>query len=203
MPTSVNELFDIAGVQLVGRVNWGQQIKDDRPGIYIVAVTSQPDEKKNLYGKVPPIDIPIIQKWINDVPTLKLDGVRPNSKELQQRLCRFWLPDEPILYIGKTGTSVKKRVSDYYNTPLGNKRPHAGGHWIKTLAELNKLSVYWGSCNDSENTEHNMLKCFVDNVSSMTKKIIFDPCRPFPFANREFPRGNKKRHGISGSVKRD
>jgi hypothetical protein len=203
MPTSVKELFDTSGVQLVGRVNWGQQIKDDRPGIYIVAVTSQPDGKKNLYGKVPPIDIPIIQKWINDVQTLRLDRVRPNSKELQQRLCRFWLPDEPILYVGKAGKSVKERVSAYYNTPLGKRKPHGGGHWIKTLSEINKLSVFWGACNDPENTENIMLKRFVDNVSSMTKKVIHDPDRPFPFANREFPHGNKKRHGISGAVNRD
>lgn len=55
------------------------------------------------------------------------------STSSPDRLATFWLPDEVVLYIGLAGASVRKRVRQYYRTPLGDKRPHAGGWWLKTL----------------------------------------------------------------------
>lgn len=202
MPTSIENLFSRLSLSQKGRVRWGETILDDKPGVYIVSVSSRPDEVINKYENNPPIDINIISGWIQKVPTLTLNGKRPTPDELKNRLSNFWLPDEPILYIGKTGTSIKDRVKQFYNTPLGDKRPHAGGHWLKTLSILGELYVHWSITNRAEDYESDLLKLFVEGVSTSSKKIVADPQRPFPFANIEYPKGNKKNHGINKSVNR-
>ena len=203
MPTSVSELFKGANLVLAGQVNWGQQIRDDKPGIYIVSLSTLLNDKKNALIPQAPIDLKIVRKWIDDVPTLKLDGSRPTPEALRERLSRFWLADEVIIYIGKAGTSVKKRVGQYYRTPLRAPKPHAGGHWIKTLTVLDKLSVFWSLTSEPESKEDALLGHFVQNVSEETQLLLCDPNNPFPFANLEYPKGNSKRHGIKGSVNRD
>jgi hypothetical protein len=148
----------------------------------------------------PPLDLGIVAKWIENVPTLKLDGARPTPEMLTERLSQFWLPDETILYLGKAGTSLRKRVGDYHRTPLGAPRPHAGGHWIKTLSLLDRLNVFYALSSNPETDEDKMLGTFVKNVSSQTKSLLQDPELPIPFANLEFPKGRSKNHGITGAV---
>lgn len=203
VPTSVSELLKNAGLELAGRVNWGQQIRDDKPGIYIVSLSLLPDDKESALLAEAPIDLNIVRKWITDVPTLRLDGSRPTPGALRERLAKFWLPDEMVVYIGKAGTSVKKRVGQYYRTPLGDPKPHAGGHWIKTLTVLNKLSVFWSLTSAPKSKEDDLIGYFVQNVSQRTKELLFDPDNPFPFANIEYPKGNSKNHGLTGQVNRD
>lgn len=202
MPTSVRKLFSSVSLSINGQVRWGQPIKDTYAGVYVVAVTSNPDDEKNIYGSNPPIDLNILKTWIDTVPTLRVDGVRPTPAILKERLERFWLPDEPILYIGMAGTSLRTRVRQYYNTPLGDRRPHAGGHWLKTLSVLDSLSVFWATTSNPNQVEHDLLREFTRGVSSNTLSVLMDPIRPFPFANLEFPKGNKKNHSITGSVNR-
>ena len=201
MPTSVSELLKSANLDVGGRVTWGQQIRDDKPGIYVVSLSLLPNDKEKTLAKAP-IDLNIVRKWIVDVPALKLDGSRPTPEALQERLSGFWFADEVVLYIGKAGTSVKKRVSQYYRTPLGAPKPHAGGHWIKTVTLLDKLSVFWALTPDPKGKEDALLGYFIKNVSEATRSALHDPHNPFPFANLEYPKGNSKRHGITGSVNR-
>ena len=77
------------------------------------------------------------------MPSLRLDGVRPISWELTTRLAKFWVPGESVVYIGLAGTSVGKRVRQCYRTPLGDRRPHAGGHWVRTLRVSGRSPVWW------------------------------------------------------------
>lgn len=114
------------------------------------------------------------------------------------------MPDETILYIGKAGTSLNRRVRQYYNTNLGDSKPHAGGHWIKTLDVINDLNIYWTSSEGerAQDVEERFLKIFVQNVSYQSKKELFDPEHPFPFANLEFPKGTRKNHGLHYQVNR-
>ena len=53
-----------------------------------------------------------------------------------------------VLYIGKApkrnnGKGLGNRVNEYYRTEYGARNPHAGGHWIKSLAKLENLFVYY------------------------------------------------------------
>jgi hypothetical protein len=202
MPTSISELIENVGLELAGQVKWGNELDDDKPGIYIVALSCSSTDKEECLVELALIDFSLIESWIHEVPTLKLDNSRPTPKALADRLSEFWLPDEAILYIGKAGKSVKKRVNDYYHTRLGDRRPHAGGHWIKTLSILQELYIFWALTNQAERTEKEALETFINNVSKQTRRSLFDRSRPFPFANLEYPKGNTKRHGIRGSANR-
>lgn len=202
MPSTVADLLSKANLILAGRSGWGQQIRDDRPGVYIVSTSTLPTGNSDCCHTNAPIDPNILNKWIAEVSTLRLNGCRPTISALQDHLSGFWLPDESILYIGKAGTSVKKRVGQYYRTPLGAPKPHAGGHWIKTLSILSSLSVFWSLTDTPEDKENELLGYFVQNVSEQTKRRLLDPDNPFPFANLEYPKGNCKNHACSGSVNR-
>ena len=154
----------------------------DHPGVYVVA-----DPGALLDA---PINLGIVSGWIDRVATLRLDGKRPSTSTLANRLASFWLPNEPVVYIGMAGTSVRNRVGQFYRTPLGDPRPHAGGHWLKVLANLGSLRVWWARTDDAEPSEIELLRVF-------ERRHGFGA---LPFANREGADGQRKPHGISASV---
>jgi hypothetical protein len=118
----------------------------------------------------PPIDNSAVNKWINDVQTLKLNGARPTANSLISWLKSFWLPDETALYIGKT------------------KQP------------LFSLTVFYAHTANPEIIEQKLLGEFVKSVSQQTKILLYDPAHLFPFANMEYPPGVRKDHNITGAT---
>ncbi len=202
MPTYVKQLFTDSGKEILGQVKWGQKVNCNYPGIYVVAITDSAE--KIVCSVDAPISVKIVQDWITYVPKLNLDGKRPRYEDLVNRLKEFWIPDETILYIGKAGTSLKDRVNQYYNTRLGDPKPHAGGHWIKTLKNLSDLNIFWTTSvgEKAKDVEERFIKNFIRNVSNESKQKLFDPEYPFPFANLEFPKGTRKRHGLQCQVNR-
>jgi len=202
MPTYVKQLFTDSGKEILGQVKWGQKVNCNYPGIYVVAITDSAE--KIVCSVDAPISVKIVQDWITYVPKLNLDGKRPRYGDLVNRLKEFWIPDETILYIGKAGTSLKDRVNQYYNTRLGDPKPHAGGHWIKTLENLSDLNIFWTTSvgEKAKDVEDRFIKNFIRNVSNESKQNLFDSEHPFPFANLEFPKGTRKRHGLQYQVKR-
>jgi hypothetical protein len=116
----------------------------------------------------------------------------------------YWLPDESIIYIGKA-TTLGPRLGQYYSTPLGDKRPHAGGHWIKTLSNLNALTVHYSEIeegHDPEQLERRMLVSFSKNVSAQSKALHPQPTLAIPFANLEIKGVGRRNHGIARGVLR-
>ncbi|MGE5390897.1 MAG: hypothetical protein ACM3PE_07520 [Deltaproteobacteria bacterium] len=200
MPTNVKQLFIESGKEILGQESWGQKVNCKFPGIYVIAMTHVADTF--VCSDYAPISEKVVQDWINYVPKLMLDGERPRYVELTNRLKEFWIPDETILYIGKAGTSLESRVSQYYKTKLGDPKPHAGGHWIKTLENLNDLSIFWTTSEGerAQDVENKFLKTFIENVSNESKQKLLDPEHPFPFANLEFPKGTRKGHGLQYQV---
>ena len=201
MPTTVADLFANAGLRFDGPVRWSQPIGNERPGVYVVSLSNKPDEHLGLQP-VPSIALERVAGWIARVPSIELDGARISAAEvIAQRLAEFWLPDESILYIGMTKRPLQERVHEYYNTVLGAKAPHSGGHWLKTLADLSVLYLYHAACDTPKAREGQLLGHFVENVSSGTKSRLRDPIHPFPFANLEYPQGRRKAHGIGKSTR--
>lgn len=200
MPCTVNSLFGSAGLHLGGVVQWGRRFESNCSGIYIVSLSSDPDRNVNTQ-KLPPISIKAVDGWIHSVPSIELDGRRnPKAGDLALRLASFWLPDENVLYIGRTTAKLSKRVNQFYNTPLGERGPHAGGHWIKTLRKISKLYVYYSECDNPKGAEEALLEYFIQCVSDQTRKCLRDPERPLPFGNLEYPPGKRKNHGICRST---
>src|SRR5207248_1103596 len=131
-------------------------------------------------------------------PELTVDGARPTAEQLKKRLSEFWLPDEHVVYIG-LAACLSDRVGDYYGTPLGAARPHAGGWFLKTLANRDQLFVHYAECDDRARAETTMLGAFCSDVSALSLAGLRDQAHPFPFANLEWPPGTRKAHGIRGA----
>lgn len=116
------------------------------------------------------------------------------------RLASMWLPDETVVYVGLAGTSVASRVAAYYNTPLGARKPHAGGWPIKTLKIIDQLWVHFAPCRDPAGAEATMLCAFAAAVSDEARRNLHDPAVPIPFANLEISKSEQKKHGIRGAL---
>jgi hypothetical protein len=129
------EIFRTIGLVADGPVTWGSPVRSAKPGLYVV----------ELVAPLPraPVDASLVGHWIERVPTLTLDGHRPAGKELMTRLSASWLADQTVLYVGVTAGSIGGRMAALYATPLGDPRPHAGGHWLRTPPNRRAPSHRW------------------------------------------------------------
>ncbi len=170
----------------------------DAPGVYFVSLSVDVADVEGL--SIAPIASSAVSRLLGVRPELRMDGRRPSTETLSARLAEFWLPDEPILYIGLASRSVAARVRQYYRTPLGARSPHAGGWFLKTLGIVDGLHVHYALAPDFLNAENALIAAFVSQVSDSTRAACGDPYRPFPFGNLESPRGVRKAHGIAGAL---
>ena len=206
MPTTVNQLSDSYNLPLAKRVKWNERISTQDEGIYIVSMSEESGRNNGILNN-PPISRDIIRKWIKKVDGFEIDKIKTfDPDKVIERLSQFWLPDENILYIGKapkrsSGTGIGTRVREYYNTDYGEKSPHAGGHWLKSLTILHELFVYYTTCEDPGIIEKDMLRFFCNDVSEATISNLKDKELPLPFANLQLRRGQVKNHGL-GKMKK-
>ena len=175
-------------LRAVGRVPqgpaiWGSRVPRDGPGVYVIE-TPEPFARA-------PLDEATIAGWLARVATLRVDGVRRTAAELADRLGAFWIDGETVVYVGLAGTSVAKRVGQFYRTPLGDPRPHAGGHWLKTLAILDRLHVWCAETADPDAAEASLFAAFAERHGG---ELVL------PFANLEGAGRARKAHGITGST---
>lgn len=183
--SSAANLLRSVGLLPTGPLIWGTNVPLAAPGVYLVE-TPEP-----LAGA--PLDHQVLSAWIERVSSLRVDGDRPTPAVLAERLASFWIPDETVVYIGRAGTSVATRLRAYYSTSLGNRGPHAGGHWIKTLAGLATFRVWWAESDEPALAEDTLLDAFARRHGG---GLVL------PFANRQTAHGARKAHGITGSTLR-
>lgn len=175
-------LFKLATLSPQGPVKWGEAIPTRRPGVYVVEAPSP-----SLFA---PFSMPAIEAWLERVPGIRVDGAPTDARALRKRLDEFWIPSETVVYIGRAGTDVGGRVRAYYRTPLGDPRPHAGGHWLKALRDLDQFRVWWAETDDPVDDEASLLWAFAEQHA-----VGF-----LPFANRQDADGDRKDHGITRST---
>ncbi len=199
MPSSVTQLLASTGLRYGGVVKWRTAIPLVTPGVYVVSLDADPHSRTGTLPSAP-ISLDAVSQLLNTRPELTVDGTRPSADVLCRRVSEFWLPDESVLYVGLAGTSLHDRVQAYYSTKLGRRSPHAGGWFIKLLANLSDLWVHYAPSNDPDNSEDRMLATFVARVSPASRRALRDPAHPFPFANLEWPRGVRKNHGLRGAT---
>ena len=185
------ELLRSVGLMADGPVRWGNPVRAAGPGIYLVEIPAP--------LKSAPIDHTLVGHWIEHVPGLTLDGARPTARELATRLGAFWLPDETVVYVGMTSVSVGGRVGAMVNTALGDRRPHAGGHWLKTLTVLPDLRVWWATTSAPEEYEDALLAAFAQGVSTEARAALRDASVVLPFANLQTVTNERRQHGIKGA----
>jgi len=201
MPTTVNRLIEEYELPPAGKVKWGERIATQDEGIYIVSLSDDPNSNNGILNEAP-ISENIIKKWIAKVGGFEIDKLKTyDSKVIIERLSQFWMPDENIVYIGKApkrsnGKGIGNRVSEYYKTEYGARKPHAGGHWIKSLTVLEDLFVYYSPCDNPGDVEISLLQYFCENVSESTRNELRDKTLTLPFANLQLERGQIKNHGL-------
>ena len=87
----------------------------------------------------------------------------------------------------------------YYRTPIGARRPHSGGYFLKLLSNLDELWIHYSETDEPEFSEKQIVSNFIDNVSDSSKSLLHDPYLPLPFANLNIPNGMRKAHGLKGA----
>src|SRR5204862_786239 len=130
-----------------------------------------------------PIERTRVGKWRERVPDLRLDGAHPSSRALVARMESFWLPSTRVLFIGATDGSIGGRIEAIRNTPLGDRRPYAGGHWLHALSGLDQARVWWSATSAVEESEDALLTAFAESIPEAERAAAHDPSLILPFAN--------------------
>ncbi|MFN8175883.1 MAG: hypothetical protein U0T02_12530 [Solirubrobacteraceae bacterium] len=168
--------------------------------MYLVSLSESADTATGLREAVPMNDA-ALDELISVCPELTVDGDRsPSRTLLAERIGRYWLTDEPVLYIGLAGQPLRTRVRQYYTTPLGAAKPHKGGWWLKTLSVLDRLYVHWGATSNFKDAEEEMMRTFAASISpaSSAEWPAGEPV--MPFANLRDGDWRRRSHGIGGAT---
>jgi len=196
MPTSVSSLVNKFKLTISDTIKWGTNINESRHGIYIVTSSPQIDFIPTYNYDISLNNDQMIL-WMQNAPSMTLNGNKPSANDLKQHLPEFWLQDESIFYIGKAEKqSLQDRVSQYYHHKVGKKSPHKGGYWLKLLSDFNNYYIHLLPTDNSHKIEEQMLRHFIDNVSDETKSGLIDKELCLPFANLQLRSGLRKKHGL-------
>ncbi|WP_404442536.1 hypothetical protein LG315_07760 [Microbacterium marinum] len=195
MPSTVHDLFASVGADYAGAVQWGEYVPLDTPGVYIVSTSPDPTSSTGL--TTPPLDPDAIATLLEVRPEGTIDSEQATHERLTRRFREMWPSGEPVVYVGLAGTSVQRRVEQFYRTPIGARAPHAGGWPVKMLTSTS-LWVHFGTSRDVDEAESGMLRLFVDGLSDAARRDVIDTSAPLPFANLTVPRGPRKAHGLRG-----
>lgn len=123
------------GLLVDGPVRWGAPVASRAPGVFAVELPGGADAA--------PLDNLALRRWLERVPSLTLDGEQPTVQVLSRRLAADWLAGQPVLYVGRSNKAIGNRLAGMYATILGDAKPNASGHWLKTLANPGELRVWW------------------------------------------------------------
>jgi len=186
-----SDLLRGLGLLVDGPVAWGKPVGGRGAGVFIVELP------RGLADA--PVDIVAVRRWLEHVPTLRLDGERPSAEQVARRLHEFWLGNESVLYVGRSAKQIAGRVAAMYATPLGDARPHSGGHWLKTLSVLNDLRVWWAETDAHEEYEDALLA----EVGKRNDEGQSSGRALLPFANLVAADGTAKPHGLTNSLRSD
>jgi hypothetical protein len=148
-----------------------------------------------------PIDPDRVRAWLERVPALLLDGHRPTRAALTERLKSFWWPASQVVYIGRTTGPLGKRLGEFERHILGNRGPHRGGHWIKTLSPEVQLMVSWSPCRAASLVEGHLLSAFREALRARFEGLAkHSDHELLPFANLETEHKVRKAHGLEGQA---
>src|SRR4051794_30950022 len=109
MPSTVAELLAAAQLQPAGPVRWGDPVPESATGVYVVALTDDPDSTAASLPSAP-FDRSALERLLDVRPELRMNLARPDADDLTERLGGFWLADEVVLYVGLAGQPLPRRV---------------------------------------------------------------------------------------------
>src|SRR4029450_8084331 len=92
------------------------------------------------------------------------------------------------------------RIAALIQTPLGNRRPHSGGHWLHTLRARDKLRIWWAETDAPEEYEDALVTAVRESMEPAERPALPDQVTVLPWANLEAVTGERKATGITGSL---
>jgi len=196
MPTSISVLTSVFNLTVSQTVKWGTEVLEKSHGIYIISLYQHLEllpKNKSFIS----LSNSQIKHWMQNAPSLTLNGKNPTIDDLRKHLSKFWMQDESILYIGKADKqSLQKRVSQFYHHHVGKKSPHKGGYWLKLLSDISSFYIHILPSDNSHEIEEQMLQYFIENASEDSKSQLIDKDLCLPFANLQLRSGVIKKHGL-------
>lgn len=181
------------GLLVDGPVVWGRAVRSSAPGVFVVELPAGAEKAPMDHGQ--------LRRWLERVPELRLDGRPPTPHQIGRRLASFWLPWEPILYVGRSARALGPRLAALHATPLGDARPYSGGHWLKTLSIVSDLRVWWAETDAHEEYEDALLGEVAARVPAEVAATLPDPSLVLPFANLRRTGGATKPHGLENALR--
>ena len=189
---SAATLLREVGLLADGPAMWGKPVRHSGPGVYLVELPAPAPALS--------VDLAVVGRWIERVPELRLDGKRPGGKELQARLGSFWLPSQPVLFIGGTSGSVSARINALAKTPPGDRKPAGSGLWLHLLRNAGDLRVWWAATDAPEEYEDALMDAFAAGVPASERAALHDASVVLPWAVWRSPSGARKATGISNML---
>jgi transcription elongation factor GreA len=189
---SAPALLRAVGLMADGPGRWGRPLGAPRPGVFVM------DQPAPL--PTAPLDFGNVGRWLERVPELRLDGARPGGRELVARLASFWLPADPVVFIGSTAGSVGGRVAAIAKTVLGERKPASGAHWLHTLVDPSILRIWWASTDAPEEYEDALFDAFAARVGAAERAALPDASVVLPWANLRTSTGDRKQTGITNPL---
>jgi len=186
------DLMRSLGLDVDGPARWGAQPASQASGVFVVE-TGAPRPSA-------PLDMVEIRRWLDRVPGLLVDGQPATQSTLARRLASFWVPGQTLLYVGRSSKSLAPRVAALYATELGHRRPHPGGHWLKTLLDLPRLRLWWAETDAPEEYEDAVLSAFAESVPSDARPALPAGTPLLPWANLASPTGAVRETGLRAAL---
>ena len=185
---SAPALLRAVGLLPDGPGRWGRPIRSTGGGVFLIEQAAP--------AATAPLDFGHVGRWLERVPELRLDGARPTGRDLLARLAAFWLPSQPVLFVGSTSGSVAARVAGMAKTVLGERRPAASGYWLHALTDPSPLRIWWSATDAPEEYEDALLTAFAAGVPDVERAALPDTSVVLPWANLRTVTGDRKRTGI-------
>ncbi len=183
-------LLRSVGLMADGPAVWGRPMRASGPGVFVIELPSRP--------ATAPIELTRVGKWIERLPGMQIDGREAVSRAVAARLASFWIPSTTVVFIGSSRQSVASRVAAIERTELGERRPYAAAHWLRTLMGLERARVWWASTEAIEEYEDALFTAFAAAVPAEDREKLHDASVVMPWANLRSTSGERKAHGLTG-----
>ncbi len=189
---SAAALFRAVGLLADGPILWGRPLPAAGSGVVVVELPAP--------TATAPLDPARVGKWLERVPSLRLDGAVPTTRRLVARLASYWLPDQSVLFVGFARDELGRRVAGLARTPLGVRPPLPEAHWLLTLRQPEALRIWWAETDASEEYADALLEAFAEGVEASVAAGLPEPDLVLPWATLRRPTGEARRHGLSDDL---